>query len=1086
MPMHGFVSAGAGMRIPTVVHPNPLVAAAHMYLAHSPAVAPGMIYANQTPYTAMGVTGPPATVSSQTGGRTANDILQSIKLLSGLNPVSSSGETPPPPPTPGPIMPPTPQPAAQPSPVAAPVPEPIAPESKEPASPRVSGIQLAAAAHAEPELQKFVKEMRLSKETEDALVSLPPEELLGIFDTPDKRNNQGVDGDGPNKEPNADGAEDVVIMARIARLKAEKPEVEKQPSLRQIRASSEFKKQHAKGPAATAAAASAASHGVPPSSSSSASSAGAGGGIGALGSTTTTPGSTAATVPSSGAPAAAAAGLSVSADARAAAVAAELGKVAAAAAAPAVVGIPYSKMMKAVMDKVFDTQLATFCTKYKLQASTAAALRSIPIEAARKIIAEKRPAARDQDALIMARVKKIEKELKAQREKEEETARQDSSAVAEAEKRPAAVEAPKSAPGQTPAATAMEVLEALKLEVVEDEVSKFGKENKLRPDVVAKLRTLTAEQRRTIMGPKSKTSEPRLSKLRDPNATILEFIVEQEQEAKAADTATLAVQRSIKDAIAERAHSLECAQAILYFVGDHYLPKEAEQALMMLPAATVHQLIKRKSLFKHSENKMATVLLKVKDADPKVYRLIKKASRGRYKAEGSRSPTPPRKKSYLKAKDDKTKRVSVSKEKDHKATRPSGSKSTDHKTRRRSRSRRKEDKSKRRSPPREKEADKSRRHSPPRSPPKDKNDNTRRRSPSRGKENEPRSRSRSKEKKEDKHGRRKAKESTPKRAKDHQSSHRAGGGDSHQVRHRRTPEHKQRHHGHEQRSRSRRRRSHNKTREGHACRSLSSSSGSGSASSSYSWSASGSSDGQTPAVTTAASTKKKDVAAPILTKDVDAPVSVGRKSTKDFKRELEKDLGLEAGRLEELMSGKAATPGIGDKPADDVAKHSPGPRPPMEAGVSPRGARDGDGEEMPTGAVAATPVRGSHRDDRRGTGAFADSTFGSDGAATVNDGRALDAVAAAPASEIPPAMTDHEFLEWLKGLDGGRGSLVQYFAALKQEFDADLSQIAVAKLDEPVAAGLLGNIDPCFFEAVGVKPIGHRLLFAKGIMKLVA
>jgi len=62
--------------------------------------------------------------------------------------------------------------------------------------------------------------------------------------------------------------------------------------------------------------------------------------------------------------------------------------------------------------------------------------------------------------------------------------------------------------------------------------------------------------------------------------------------------------------------------------------------------------------------------------------------------------------------------------------------------------------------------------------------------------------------------------------------------------------------------------------------------------------------------------------------------------------------------------------------------------------------------------------------------------------------------------------------------------MLMYFEPIQNEFDADFSQIAAARLAQPIAPGTLGCIEPSFFEVLGVKPVGHRLLFAKGLMAL--
>jgi len=79
---------------------------------------------------------------------------------------------------------------------------------------------------------------------------------------------------------------------------------------------------------------------------------------------------------------------------------------------------------------------------------------------------------------------------------------------------------------------------------------------------------------------------------------------------------------------------------------------------------------------------------------------------------------------------------------------------------------------------------------------------------------------------------------------------------------------------------------------------------------------------------------------------------------------------------------------------------------------------------------------------------------------------------------------ERELHEWLLALDGGKGALLRYLDVLKREFDSDFTQISAVRLAEPVAPGIVGTVDPFFWEVCSVKTIGHRLLFAKGIAAL--
>lgn len=93
----------------------------------------------------------------------------------------------------------------------------------------------------------------------------------------------------------------------------------------------------------------------------------------------------------------------------------------------------------------------------------------------------------------------------------------------------------------------------------------------------------------------------------------------------------------------------------------------------------------------------------------------------------------------------------------------------------------------------------------------------------------------------------------------------------------------------------------------------------------------------------------------------------------------------------------------------------------------------------------------------------------------------------APDSDVGPEPEgEHEKAAWawLKGLDGGRGSLLRYFPVMRDEFDCDFAQLAAARLEKPLSPGALGHLEPSFFEALGVTSAGHRLLLAKGILGL--
>merc|ERR1712194_450322 len=84
----------------------------------------------------------------------------------------------------------------------------------------------------------------------------------------------------------------------------------------------------------------------------------------------------------------------------------------------------------------------------------------------------------------------------------------------------------------------------------------------------------------------------------------------------------------------------------------------------------------------------------------------------------------------------------------------------------------------------------------------------------------------------------------------------------------------------------------------------------------------------------------------------------------------------------------------------------------------------------------------------------------------------------------PEDQGDQRLWDWLAAMDGGKGAMLQYFGPIKSEFDADFSQIVASRLAQPISAGVLGSIEPSFFEVLDMKPVGHRLLFARAINAL--
>lgn len=78
---------------------------------------------------------------------------------------------------------------------------------------------------------------------------------------------------------------------------------------------------------------------------------------------------------------------------------------------------------------------------------------------------------------------------------------------------------------------------------------------------------------------------------------------------------------------------------------------------------------------------------------------------------------------------------------------------------------------------------------------------------------------------------------------------------------------------------------------------------------------------------------------------------------------------------------------------------------------------------------------------------------------------------------------EEQFREWLRGLDKGRGVLLQYFPALKQKFNADTSRLLSMKVGGAGSAGVRA-IDPALWDMCEIKPLGHRAMFSRGICEL--
>merc|ERR1712106_1164526 len=66
-----------------------------------------------------------------------------------------------------------------------------------------------------------------------------------------------------------------------------------------------------------------------------------------------------------------------------------------------------------------------------------------------------------------------------------------------------------------------------------------------------------------------------------------------------------------------------------------------------------------------------------------------------------------------------------------------------------------------------------------------------------------------------------------------------------------------------------------------------------------------------------------------------------------------------------------------------------------------------------------------------------------------------------------------ELEEWLRSLDPGRESMLQYLDKLEEEF-GDLHTLSLAVSSVP-GVSIVNCVDPVVFEALGIRSLGHKL-----------
>ena len=81
------------------------------------------------------------------------------------------------------------------------------------------------------------------------------------------------------------------------------------------------------------------------------------------------------------------------------------------------------------------------------------------------------------------------------------------------------------------------------------------------------------------------------------------------------------------------------------------------------------------------------------------------------------------------------------------------------------------------------------------------------------------------------------------------------------------------------------------------------------------------------------------------------------------------------------------------------------------------------------------------------------------------------------------AIAHKELEEWLRNADAGKGILLQYSEALLREFGSK-QELAASINEATPGTSKLQRVDPAVFETLGVRSLGHKLMFVKAITAL--
>ena len=113
---------------------------------------------------------------------------------------------------------------------------------------------------------------------------------------------------------------------------------------------------------------------------------------------------------------------------------------------------------------------------------------------------------------------------------------------------------------------------------------------------------------------------------------------------------------------------------------------------------------------------------------------------------------------------------------------------------------------------------------------------------------------------------------------------------------------------------------------------------------------------------------------------------------------------------------------------------------------------------------------------------------------TLRDVRTAAAVDSQPGNEsaassretpyiVKEAIAYKELEEWLRNADAGKGILLKYSEALLSEFGSK-QELAASINEATPGVSKLQRLDPAVFETLGVRTLGHKLMFVKEITAL--